>query len=113
MLQIVPALERCTGRSHLHSALGRRHPQRGKAQPTGGAIPVIVDRFPVIKSLAESKGSGGDHRLVGDKQEAGHKFDSHFAFEPQGLTVDLVLCLVGKIGAGEELILTVHTQIAE
>ena len=113
MLQIVPALERCTGRSHLHSALGRRHPQRGKAQPTGGAIPVIVDRFPVIKSPGGSKGSGGDHRLVGDKQEGGHKFDSHFAFEPQGLTVDLALCLVGKIGAGEELILTVHTQIAE
>ena len=113
LLQIVPALERCTGRSHLHSALGRRHPQRGKAQPTGGVIPVVVDCFPVIKSLGGSKGSGGDHRLVGDKQEAGHKFDSHFALDPQGLTVDLALCLVGKIGAGKELILTVHIQIAE
>ena len=79
LLQIVPALERCTGRSHPHSALSRRHLQRGKAQPAGGAIPVVVDRFPVIKSLAESKGSGGDDRLVGDKQEAGYKFDSHFA----------------------------------
>ena len=113
LLQIVPALERRTGRSHLHSALGRRHPQRGKAQPTGGAIPVVVDCFPVIKSLGGSKGSRGDHRLVGDKQEGGHKFDSHFALDPQGLTVDLALCLVGKIGAGKELILTVHIQIAE
>ena len=113
LLQIVPALERRTGRSHLHSALGRRHPQRGKAQPTGGAIPVVVDCFPVIKSLGGSKGPGGDHRLVGDKQEGGHKFDSHFALDPQGLTVDLALCLVGKIGAGKELILTVHIQIAE
>ena len=106
-------MERCTARSHLHSALGRRHPQRGKAQPTGGAIPVVVDCFPAIKSLGGSKGSGGDHRLVGDKQEAGHKFDPHLASDPQGLTVDLALCLVGKIGTGEELILTVHIQIAE
>ena len=113
LLQIVPALERCTARSHLHSALGRRHPQRGKAQPTGGAIPVVVDCFPVIKSPGGSKGSGSDHRLVGDKQEGCHKFDSHFALDPQGLTVDLALCLVGKIGAGKELILTVHIQIAE
>ena len=113
LLQIVPALERCTARSHLHSALGRRHPQRGKAQPTGGAIPVVVDCFPVIKSPGGSKGSGGDHRLVGDKQEGCHKFDSHFALDSQSLTVDLALCLVGKIGAGKELILTVHIQIAE
>ena len=113
LLQIVPALERCTGRSHLHSALGRRHPQRGKAQPTGGVLPVVVDCCPVIKSLGASKGSGGDHRLVGDKQEGCHKFDSHFACDPKGLTVDLALFLVGKIGAGEELILTVHIQIAE
>ena len=26
LLQIVPALERCTARSYLHSALSRRHP---------------------------------------------------------------------------------------
>lgn len=97
----------------LHSALGRRHPQRGKAQPTGGVLPVVVDCCPVIKSLGASKGSGGDHRLVGDKQEGCHKFDSHFACDPKGLTVDLALFLVGKIGAGEELILTVHIQIAE
>ena len=113
LLQIVPALERCTARSHLHSALSRRRPQRGKAQPTGGVIPVFVDCCPVMKSLGGSKGSGGDHCLVGDKQESGHKFDSHFALDPQGLTVDLALCLVGEIGAGKELILTVHIQIAE
>ena len=113
LLQIVPALERCTARSHPHSALGCRHPQRGKAQPAGSVIPVVVDCSPVIKSPGGSKGSGSDHRLVGDKQELGHKFDSHFACDPQRLTVDLTLCLVGKIGAGKELILTVHIQIAE